>query len=142
MQLFIGGAYAGKRTAVRERFDSPFWCSAYDGKGLDEWRSAIGTEHCLVLEGWEEWLKTELASEPDDDRVRERMRGELESIRAQEDVHGLQVVLIMLEMGRGIVPLDVGDRRLRDLAGWLAQDAATHCEHVWYVWNGLARPLV
>ncbi|GGX82511.1 hypothetical protein GCM10007160_07390 [Litchfieldella qijiaojingensis] len=141
MQLFIGGAYAGKRAAVRQRFDSPRWHSAYDGKSLDAWRSAVEEGRSLVLEGWELWLEAELACEPDNDRIRSRMCDELEAIRALEDALGPRIVLIMLEMGRGIVPMDADDRRLRDLAGWLAQDAATHCEQVWYVWHGLARPL-
>ncbi|MFC3283459.1 bifunctional adenosylcobinamide kinase/adenosylcobinamide-phosphate guanylyltransferase [Litchfieldella rifensis] len=141
MQLFIGGAYAGKRAAIRERLTSPQWHSAYDGEGLEAWRIKVAAGRCLVLEGWEEWLRAELASEPDDDRVRQCMVDELESIQHAESVHGMQIVLIMLEMGRGIVPLAAEDRRWRDLAGWLAQDAAARCERVWHVWNGLARSL-
>lgn len=141
MQLFIGGAYAGKRAAVRERFALPHWHSAYDGEGLEAWRIKVATGRCLVLEGWEWWLEARLTAEPDDDRLRGCMVDELESIRRSESTHGMEIVLIMLEMGRGIVPLDADDRRLRDLAGWLAQDAATRSEKVWYVWNGLTRPL-
>ena len=47
----------------------------------------------------------------------------------------------MLEMGKGIVPLQKKDRRLRDIIGWIAQDAAQLSDQVVYVWNGLSRSL-
>ena len=66
---------------------------------------------------------------------------ELDALRAWEAEQGGQAVLILLEMGRGIVPLGLENRRLRDLNGWLAQDTAARCERVWYVWNGLVKEL-
>lgn len=157
MQLFIGGAFAGKRAAVRARFDAIAWHSAYRGAALAEWpvRQAAGTT--LVLEGWEVWLATALreasdlsevhgseARGPDigsDDRLRQAFVAELEALKTAEREHDMQIVLVMLEMGRGIVPLAAHDRRLRDLAGWLTQDAAARSEQVWYVWNGLVECL-
>ncbi|MFW3616159.1 bifunctional adenosylcobinamide kinase/adenosylcobinamide-phosphate guanylyltransferase [Billgrantia antri] len=140
MQLFIGGACAGKRDAVRQRFDAPHWHSAHAGSRLEAWRS-LTEKRCLVLEGWERWIGQRLAAEPDDDRLRRAMAREVDSLRAWEAERGGQAVLILLEMGRGIVPLGLENRRLRDLNGWLAQDAAARCERVWYVWNGLVKSL-
>ncbi|MDX5378045.1 MAG: bifunctional adenosylcobinamide kinase/adenosylcobinamide-phosphate guanylyltransferase [Halomonas sp.] len=140
MQLFIGGACAGKRDAVRQRFDAPYWHSAHAGSRLEGWRS-LTKKSCLVLEGWECWIGQRLAGEPDDDRLRRAMARELDALRAWEAEQGGQAVLILLEMGRGIVPLGRQNRRLRDLNGWLAQDAAARCERVWYVWNGLVKSL-
>ncbi|MCG7599890.1 bifunctional adenosylcobinamide kinase/adenosylcobinamide-phosphate guanylyltransferase [Halomonas sp. McH1-25] len=139
MQCFIGGAYAGKRAAVRARFDNPVWLTAYAGDDLETWpqRAIPGTT--LVVEGWERWLATALDETEDDDRLRRRFADTLAALARAEREHGLLVVLIVLEMGRGIVPLDAGERRLRDLAGWLAQDAASMAERVWYVWNGLVQ---
>lgn len=141
MQLFIGGACAGKRSIVRRRFESPQWHSAYTGELLEGWPAAAASTRCLVLEGWERWIAARLASETDDDKLRHDLSRELDTLRAWEAEQGGEVVLIMLEMGRGIVPLSPEKRRLRDLNGWLAQDAALRCEQVWYVWNGLVRPL-
>ncbi|MGQ4880427.1 bifunctional adenosylcobinamide kinase/adenosylcobinamide-phosphate guanylyltransferase [Billgrantia sp. LNSP4103-1] len=141
MQLFIGGTHAGKRGIVRQRFDSPGWHSAHMGCRLEAWPATAALARGLVLEGWECWLAERLADQPDDDRLRDAMAGELDALREWEARKGAEAVLIMLEMGRGIVPLDPAKRRLRDLNGWLAQDAAARCERVWYVWNGLARPL-
>lgn len=141
MQLFIGGAYAGKRAEVRHRFDNLVWHSAYDEMALEDWRASMLPGATLVVEGWECWLAAALAESDDDDLIRRHFAEALGSLARAERDHGLQVVLIMLEMGRGIVPLDARERRLRDLAGWLAQDAASIVERVWYVWNGLARRL-
>jgi adenosylcobinamide kinase / adenosylcobinamide-phosphate guanylyltransferase len=140
MQLFIGGTCAGKRDAVRRRFDAPHWHSAYAGGRIEAWRSLAETR-CLVLEGWERWIGQRLAEEPDDDRLRQAMARELDALRVWEDEQGGEAVLILLEMGRGIVPLGRDNRRLRDLNGWLAQDVAARCERVWYVWNGLVKEL-
>lgn len=141
MQLFLGGACAGKRAAVRQRFGAPQWHSAYSGKALEQWREAARAGDCLILEGWERWLAAELTNESSDDRLRARFVDELETLRDWETAQDMPVVLVMLEIGRGIVPLAPSERRLRDLNGWLVQDAATHCEHVWYVWNGLVKRL-
>lgn len=141
MQLFIGGARAGKRGIVRQRFDAAVWHSAHAGCALKAWPSAVESARCLVLEGWERWLAARLADEPSDDRLRQAMATELDALREWEARSGGEVVLVMLEMGRGIVPLSAEKRRLRDLNGWLAQDAAARCERVWYVWHGLLKQL-
>ncbi|KAA0014172.1 adenosylcobinamide kinase [Billgrantia pellis] len=141
MQLFLGGTCAGKRGVVRQRFDSPCWHSAYHDCRLETWRMAAASSQCLVLEGWERWIAARLTAELDDDRLRDIMAIELDALRAWEAEQGGEAVLILLEMGRGIVPFAPEARRLRDLNGWLAQDAASRCERVWYVRNGLCRSL-
>lgn len=145
MQLFIGGACAGKRDAVRSLFPDAGWHSAYDGKVLETWRDSLPRQGVLVLEGWEQWLAAWLVEETgdplDDDPLRERLRSLLSGWQALEREAAIEVVLILPEMGRGIVPLDRAERRLRDLAGWLAQDAAACCEPVWYVRHGLVQRL-
>ncbi|MGR4067617.1 bifunctional adenosylcobinamide kinase/adenosylcobinamide-phosphate guanylyltransferase [Billgrantia sp. C5P2] len=141
MQLFIGGACAGKRCIVRQRFDAAVWHSAYAGCRLEAWHTAAASSGCLVLEGWERWLAVRMANEPDDDGLRQAMAGELDALCEWEARSGGEAVLILLEMGRGIVPLLPEQRRLRDLNGWLAQDAAARCERVWCVWHGMLQQL-
>jgi adenosylcobinamide kinase/adenosylcobinamide-phosphate guanylyltransferase len=141
MQLVVGGAYSGKRRIVREAFDSRIWISAYDGdtwRGIQEkWKPG----RTLVLEGWEKWIIEELEEETNMDIIRRRYLELLQSLSLEEGLKGSQVVLIMLEMGRGVVPVSKEERRIRDLNGWLLQDAAFLANKVIYVWHGLAKCL-
>lgn len=141
MQLFIGGACAGKRDIVTARFPKAHWLTLGEGGSLDGWRDRLPAAGALVISGWSDCLVRALANEHDDDRLRARLADELEAMAEAERRTGGQIVLILPEMGRGIVPMAPEDRRLRDLAGWLAQDAARQAEAVWYVRHGLARCL-
>lgn len=141
MQLFIGGARAGKRDNVVERFPRAGWHRLAPGEPLAGWRDRMAYGVPLVVTGWRHWLEAVLAGEPDDERLREAGRCALEALGRAEPEIGAEVVLIMDEMGRGIVPMAGEKRRLRDLCGWLAQDAATRCERVWYVRHGLVQRL-
>ncbi|RTR02379.1 bifunctional adenosylcobinamide kinase/adenosylcobinamide-phosphate guanylyltransferase [Halomonas nitroreducens] len=141
MQLFIGGACAGKRDTVAARFPEAAWHRAGQGGALSAWRDRLATGRPLVITGWGDWLAVALIEEADDDRLRGRLADELAAMGEAERQTGGEVVLILPEMGRGIVPLAAADRRLRDLAGWLAQDAAAQAEAVWYVRHGLVRCL-
>lgn len=141
MQLFIGGACAGKRDAVSERFPAANWHHLAPGVPLGAWRETVVAGHPLVLTGWTAWLEAALAAVPDDDRLRREWGEGLAALADAEREMALEVVLILPEMGRGIVPMAAEARRLRDLAGWLAQDAARRSDAVWYVRHGLVRRL-
>ncbi|SHL14391.1 bifunctional adenosylcobinamide kinase/adenosylcobinamide-phosphate guanylyltransferase [Halomonas caseinilytica] len=140
MQLFIGGACAGKRDLVAARFPDAVW-HRLDPDAPESWRDALVPGAPLVLTGWASWLEGALEDDSDDDRLRARLAAMLETLVEVEAGSDGEVVLILPEMGRGIVPVDAADRRLRDLSGWLAQDAAARAEAVWYVRHGLARRL-
>lgn len=149
MLLISGGAYSGKRRIVRSALgqtDRLLLWSAYDGKRLEEatkeWKQA--KEQVLVLEGWERWVEAELAGRRSSVEVRAGFRQSLEEwarleqeVRSSDTEH--RVILIMLEIGRGIVPIERERRELRDACGWLLQDAAELSNEVWYAWHGLHR---
>ncbi|WP_163559586.1 bifunctional adenosylcobinamide kinase/adenosylcobinamide-phosphate guanylyltransferase [Halomonas sp. NO4] len=141
MQLFIGGAGAGKHAAVSERFPTARWHRLTPGDALDAWNESLADGMILVVTGWTAWLEAALAVERDDDRLRGRLVAALETLAVVESEAGSPVVLILPEMGRGIVPMEPELRRLRDLVGWLAQDAAARAEAVWYVRHGLIKAL-
>ncbi|MEQ6887486.1 bifunctional adenosylcobinamide kinase/adenosylcobinamide-phosphate guanylyltransferase [Halomonas sp. CS7] len=144
MQLFIGGTCAGKRDLIASRFPEATWLKMGEGADLSGWRDRLAPGQCLVISGWLDWLAGALADdadESDDDRLRARLDAELAAMVEAERRGQGEIVLILSEVGRGIVPIDPADRRLRDLAGWLAQDAAARAEAVWYVRHGLARCL-
>ncbi|AMD02199.1 bifunctional adenosylcobinamide kinase/adenosylcobinamide-phosphate guanylyltransferase [Halomonas chromatireducens] len=147
MQLFIGGACAGKRAAVVRHFPTAAWYRLDPQAGLSDWREApepgglLEPGGVLVVTGWLAWLEAALVREPDDDRLRHELAAALAVILEAERDLGLPMILGLVEIGRGIVPMGHRDRRLRDLAGWLAQDAASLAERVWYVRHGLVQPL-
>lgn len=147
MQLFIGGACAGKRDAVVRHHPSARWHRLDPQADLVDWLAALETGGLLesggvrVVTGWSAWLEVALDREPDDVRLRHELADAVAVLLAAEHDHGLTVVLILADMGRGIVPMAYRDRRLRDLAGWLAQDAAARAERVWYVRHGLVQPM-
>ncbi|MGB8714452.1 MAG: bifunctional adenosylcobinamide kinase/adenosylcobinamide-phosphate guanylyltransferase [Onishia taeanensis] len=144
MQLFIGGACAGKGDIVTARFPDARWLKAGqvgEGGALAGWYERLASAPVVVITGWADWLARALADEGDDDRLRQRLVDTLQAMIEAEGHTGGQVVLILPEVGRGIVPLAPEDRRLRDLAGWFSQDAASRADVVWYVRHGLARCL-
>lgn len=151
MQLFLGGTCAGKRDCVRQRFPDAQWQAA--GEALAQTQNPARTQtrpdvHCqrdrpLVVHGWLDWL-TEQLGEQDNQALRRRWQEGLAcwaDSTAQFDVIRPEVVLIVPEVGRGIVPVEAEQRRLRDLAGWLAQDAGRLAQQVWYVRHGLVMSL-
>ncbi|WP_355662118.1 bifunctional adenosylcobinamide kinase/adenosylcobinamide-phosphate guanylyltransferase [Halomonas salifodinae] len=135
MRVVIGGTHAGKRDAVRAWGGAPRWLEA---ASLLEGSPPAGD---LVIDGWAPWIAAQLASEADNDRLRARLARALDALRDAERRTGASITLILTEMGRGLVPLSRRQRRLRDLNGWLAQDAAARAEAVYYVWHGLLRRL-
>ncbi|MBF7053401.1 bifunctional adenosylcobinamide kinase/adenosylcobinamide-phosphate guanylyltransferase [Halomonas sp. KAO] len=139
MQCFIGGACSGRRELVSKRFPAAHWERLNPGEGVADWLGDLPEGATLVVTGWAGWL-TAAQAEVDDDGVRASWRAMLEALAAQE-TRGLEVVLILDEMGRGIVPMAPEARRLRDLNGWLVQEVASRCSAVWYVRHGLARRL-
>ncbi len=139
MQLVIGGAYSGKRNFVKQKKQSLCWISSYQGNHLDDWHQKWIPRTTLVLEGWEKWVALEIAKQEDDDTVREKFKVALKALKEEGLKRGEEIVLIMLETGRGIVPMTREDRRLRDLSGWLAQDAVEMSDEVFYIWHGIER---
>ncbi|MBD3897604.1 bifunctional adenosylcobinamide kinase/adenosylcobinamide-phosphate guanylyltransferase [Halomonas sp. ML-15] len=139
MQLVIGGACAGKRGLVQRWYPHARW-HALEGAARHAILPASG--ETLVVSGWAGWIQAALASTPsDDEALRLALTERLDALLATEAERAAQVVLIVEEMGRGIVPMGAERRRLRDLNGWLAQDASARCERVWYVRHGLYRRL-
>ncbi|KGR77137.1 bifunctional adenosylcobinamide kinase/adenosylcobinamide-phosphate guanylyltransferase [Ureibacillus manganicus] len=141
MQLVIGGAFSGKRKIVRERNRTFSWVSAYEGDMVEDWRTEWLEGTTLVLEGWEQWIASCLKKIENNDDIRKEFKALFQILIEEEEKRNNRVVLIMLDIGKGIVPIDKDDRRLRDIAGWIAQDAAQFAVQVEYVWNGLSRRL-
>ncbi|MGM0836405.1 MAG: bifunctional adenosylcobinamide kinase/adenosylcobinamide-phosphate guanylyltransferase [Bacillota bacterium] len=141
MQLVIGGAFAGKRDIVRKKHEEFSWISSYYNDLLSDWDQKWRGGTTLVLEGWERWIEDQMKKEAVDAVIRAEFSKFFQSFLEEERLRNDSIVLIMLEVGRGIVPIDKDERRFRDLAGWILQDAAKMAEEVQYVWHGIAKRL-
>ena len=141
MQLILGGSFAGKRHVVKEKHQAYSWVTSYNNEELWDWKSRWLKDTTLVLEGWENWILQELQNNDSNDEIRDIFYEVFHCLLEEEKKRNNMIVLIMLDMGKGIVPLEKNERRLRDIAGWIAQDAAKLSEQVEYVWNGLSKRL-
>lgn len=131
MHLIIGGAYSGKRAYVKSKWPHAAWITAYSGDSFLDWKEA--DDGRLVLEGFEQWMEKEDLT--DINAIRLRYRGFLNELMVRKQ----ETIIIMLEVGKGIVPVSENERRLRDVIGWIQQDAAAICTDVHSVWHGLVK---
>ena len=151
MHVFIGGTASGKRQRVAERYPEARWRDAGEmmrrvtGAGAGP---TIDDGDTVVISGWLAWLEAELgagrenereneSTSADDDRLGQRWR---QAFTGWASSPGRRV-LVLDEVGRGIVPVDPAQRRLRDLMGWLSQDAVRLASQVHYVRHGLTMRL-
>lgn len=141
MQLFIGGASAGKRNAVRARFPNAVWWRLAPGQRLRESISLMRPSTPFVLHGVFDWLNAVLDSDLSSDEWRNQWRTDLIALLHAADTHSVTLVIIINDIGRGIVPIERNHRRLRDLTGWFSQDVAAQAKQVWYVRHGLVQAL-
>ncbi|MFC4736089.1 bifunctional adenosylcobinamide kinase/adenosylcobinamide-phosphate guanylyltransferase [Bacillus daqingensis] len=118
MHIIIGGAYAGKREHADRSYPEAEWINA-GGKRPPK-------ADVTIVTGCSAWLRSGHTSADVIDW--------LETLSDQTCV-----VVIIEEMGNGIVPADAGDRRLRDENGRLAQKLVKAAETVDYVWHGLVK---
>ncbi|MHA6258956.1 bifunctional adenosylcobinamide kinase/adenosylcobinamide-phosphate guanylyltransferase [Sporosarcina sp. CAU 1771] len=124
MRVFIGGAHNGKREYVRRLI-------AEEGKDLQWFEAALpnaGTEE-VVLAGLENWIGQSGLNEQE--AVRQVMQA----------VHNRKVNLILTDIGRGIVPMNVEQRNLRDICGRLYQRLIAEAEEVTEIWYGMSTNL-
>ncbi|MFJ5537416.1 bifunctional adenosylcobinamide kinase/adenosylcobinamide-phosphate guanylyltransferase [Vreelandella titanicae] len=136
MQLFIGGACAGKRDAVAERFLKANWWRLDAAKPFSDSQQALVADTPLVLTGVLEWLGAALERD-DNDALRQQWQSDMAALCQRAEELNAPLIIIANEVGRGIVPMQPEQRRLRDLNGWFIQDSTAQAEQVWYVRHGL-----
>ncbi|OJA04839.1 bifunctional adenosylcobinamide kinase/adenosylcobinamide-phosphate guanylyltransferase [Halomonas sp. QHL1] len=140
MQLFIGGACAGKRDAVAARFSNANGWRLDIDKPLSDSQQALVANTPLVITGVLEWLGAALERD-DNDALRQQWQNDMTALCQRADELNVPLIIIASEVGRGIVPMQPEQRRLRDLNGWFTQDATAQAEQVWYVRHGLVMAL-
>lgn len=126
MHVIIGGAYSGKRQYVRENWHLFQLVSAYEGKQQNE-----QLDHDIVVyEGFEMWISEMIKVGLSNQEI-------VTYYKEWFSTKG-KAICIMLEIGRGIVPIEEHDRRLRDVVGWIQQEAVKQADEVISMWHGLA----
>lgn len=124
MHIIIGGAYNGKRDYVR---------TMLAGREAEWLEGVLPEQSCtcqvMVVASIEKWLaKTELSEE---DAI----------AHVLSKVVGRDVIVILTDIGRGIVPLDAQQRNLRDGCGRLYQRLMAEADEVTRIWYGVAHTL-
>lgn len=137
MHLVIGGACSGKRKFVKSKWNDATWISAYEGQQLAHSSDLKNSQTPLVLEGFEKWIMKDIHLKMDHHEIRECYRIYMKNLLELDR----EVIIIMLEIGRGIVPISEHERKLRDVLGWVQQDTAAFCEEVYYLWHGMAKKM-
>ncbi|PKG54971.1 MULTISPECIES: bifunctional adenosylcobinamide kinase/adenosylcobinamide-phosphate guanylyltransferase [Halomonadaceae] len=140
MQLFIGGACAGKRDAVIARFPEAQWWLLDAAQPFIVSQQALVANTPLIITGVLEWLGAALERD-DNDALRQQWQRDMIQLCQRADELNAALIMIATDVGRGVVPMEPGQRRLRDLNGWFTQDATAQAEQVWYVRHGLVMAL-
>lgn len=141
MQLVVGGAYSGKRKIVKQSCENIILHSAYNGDEFSKWQTSLKQNSTFIMEGWENWVEEQLISGKSIDEVKSFFIEEIDKLCEVEKSLQFPFYFIMLEMGRGIVPMLEKNRNIRDVCGWILQYAANKAEEVYYCWHGLARKI-
>ncbi|MCG3087009.1 bifunctional adenosylcobinamide kinase/adenosylcobinamide-phosphate guanylyltransferase [Sporosarcina cyprini] len=130
MHIFIGGAHNGKREFVRNWMEEPSqWEWVGEGHAWSLDRLAEVDSEFIVLDRIEEWL--ERSSMDEADAWNHIIKG----------IEGKETVVILTDIGRGIVPVDPEQRKLRDQCGRLYQWLMAEADEVTRIWYGLAQTL-
>ena len=125
MHVIIGGAHNGKRDFVKRLLeDVQYQWVNFSADDLE-----ITSGNKVVIDRIEHWLaQTEL---PEADAVEFILKM----------VEGKDVIFILTDIGRGIVPMDAEQRKLRDACGRLYQRLIAEADEVTRIWYGLAQTL-
>ena len=121
MQVFIGGAHNGKRAYVKKMLAEQEKHNIDWVEGSLPW---LGRES-IVVAGLENWLRSCELSE-------EQAIHQIMQVLENRDA-----IVILTDVGRGIVPMDAGQRQLRDTCGRLYQRIMAEADEVTRIWYGI-----
>ncbi|MBE1555741.1 bifunctional adenosylcobinamide kinase/adenosylcobinamide-phosphate guanylyltransferase [Sporosarcina limicola] len=131
MHIYIGGAHNGKRDFVKATLQNADvqWLEGRLEGPMDTRHPHNSDCQTTVIAGIEKWLANSDLSEGDAiDYV-------------METVSGDNVIVILTDIGRGIVPMDADQRKLRDVCGRLYQRLIAEADEVTRIWYGLPQTL-
>lgn len=143
MHFITGGAYNGKAKWVKEYYqiddrDSSEWFNFYENAVMPK---SLNDAEIVVFEGVEQmilaWLKEGQSKE-----IRGNGRELIDSWLVWEQGKAeRQLVIIGVDMTKGIVPMDAVERQWRDMTGWFYQDLVERADRVEQIWYGINKRL-
>ena len=122
MQVFIGGAHNGKRAYVKEML------TEQDVDWIEGGLPSPSREP-IVVTGLENWLASCALSE------------EEAIYQVMKSVENRDTIVILTDIGRGIVPMDARQRQLRDTCGRLYQRIMAEADEVTRIWYGIPQTI-
>lgn len=128
MQIVFGGAFNGKRQYVKEMLSDkkPVW---HEGE-LPESGSQL-----TVVAGLEHWIQEQLEKQIDEETIHQSVENAVQLQKNQE------LILILTDINRGIVPIDPIERRLRDVTGRIYQTLFKEAEQITRIWYGIPQSI-
>lgn len=131
MRVFVGGAFNGKRAHVKQLVENQDvqWIECAEVDRLPEAKAKT-----IVLAGVESFVEHHL-KKLEEVMIEEFMK-QLHTYRKQSEV-----IVIITENGRGIVPVEPEIRELRDRCGRLTQQIFKEATEVTRIWYGLTETL-
>jgi adenosylcobinamide kinase/adenosylcobinamide-phosphate guanylyltransferase len=127
-------AEMGERISRHRSSRGPGWDTAEVPLKLQKWFRANETTYdSIVLDCVTLWLSNLQARKVPDSRVPVLVDKLIHAIRMTT----ARVVVVSNELGGGLVPLDAGARRFRDLAGQVNQQLAKDADEVYLVVSGV-----
>lgn len=121
MHIVIGGAFNGKRAYVKQLIDAVWY----------EQQLPESVQGNIVIAGLEGLLRAHL--EEEEEQVAAIFAEKLRDLNAQSD----ELIVILTDMGRGVVPLEKEQRQLRDTCGRLYQLLFSEATTITRIWYGL-----
>ncbi|AOV08864.1 bifunctional adenosylcobinamide kinase/adenosylcobinamide-phosphate guanylyltransferase [Sporosarcina ureilytica] len=125
MRVVIGGAHNGKRAYVNSYLEAQ---KLSGFKWYEGTIPPIGSSP-VVVAGLEDWLR---CADLDEEEAIQVVMNSLENRSA---------IVILTDIGRGIVPIDKNERQLRDSCGRLYQKLVAEAEEVIQVWYGIPKKI-
>lgn len=140
LHVVLGGAYNGKANWVRRVYNidkAVEWISAYENDDFPE--EILSSSSFLVIEGIEKWLYTKVTMDEWDRNDGIEIIANWQAWVDQKQ--GRQLIIIGIDISKGIVPVEAKQRKWRDMTGWFYQDLVSSCERFDLIWYGINQQL-
>ncbi|WP_174616007.1 bifunctional adenosylcobinamide kinase/adenosylcobinamide-phosphate guanylyltransferase [Virgibacillus ihumii] len=145
MHVVTGGAYNGKSAWVKEHYrlegEKHFrWIDACQDMSCPNAMSDL-KQDLVIFEGIEQWVWNWIKKrQPEDPRdFGKQIIGDWTGW--EQSKAGRTLVVIGVDISKGIVPMNQEMRLWRDVTGWSYQDLVKNCDRLDLIWYGIQKQL-